>query len=1315
MKESLHLAEYFLRKKLWGNALITLASDNNPESVFYKSLATAKTTSVNGAIRELEAIRTRRGYEYPVTEALIHWHNSVKLKDHESLSELDHQRSMLKTRVGTPGLILAAKFYWFLGDTAKARSQVKELVKSLPEDDPDYAEARALQGWIELSLPPRTRRDKDLRAKSIQHFKAADSSIDALMGKAEFYAIHRKFDRSLAAFNQIVVSHPWYLPAMNEKVKLLMLMGDWDHCLETSEQILEASPQNVGAHLSKAMYQVCRESIPEEASARISALMSVLDKCEPDNGDEYIRAAKALARAAGPNQTVIRATLKLAERACKLQPENSAYASECGYQLSLLRRFKRAASSYEEAARLDESNVGALYGQIYCLIQQGELEDASAQLEFLSVVQESIGKTADVTFLGAMLASRKDNDAVKASLLLDETVELHVRAIKDSNFRDIYDYFVAFNPEYFLRIAREYLSQCGTEPLDAADAPMSQLKRGTKLLRKVCSQVPGLLDAHLDLGRAHYIAGDFEAAQKTLRRCLDLDKKHGEAHLLLAQIALHGENFRAAHASLEQAVSHDFAIRNFPLYRLLKSKVLTARGDLDEALSVLKEAIELPGVRSRGKKKNKFSTSSSEKPVSLHDRCSIFVDLASAHIRLKQTRDGLAVLKDASREFKGTSVEVRLVIAKSELALDNGNVKMALRLLGQVPQDSPAYMKAHQAKAGIYLNHRNDKAAYAQCYRDLVEKNPSVHTHILLGDAYKRINMPDEAIEAYEQALGLNPKDSKLARRIGKAMLSTHDYARAIEYYRSALGTAIDGHGKSELRHDLANLYYKLKNFHSAAEELEASISNANDDDVKTLVLLVRDHKLLAKVHAGAGNLDDAASELQRALDLQARVVSSMRTADPEAVREQRLIIADICCLLARHFDEAEKKPEKAIAMYKEALKNDEGNVASMLALARFHLRRGELEKCQHQCMTLMRVDESNEEATMMLADLMFHKNEYDRATLHYRQLLEKKPDNFPALAKLIRLLRNAGCLGDAERFLQRAEAHSPRAAHDPGYYFCKGLFCRFGSKVTDAIKYFNKARRSASWGVKSLRNMIEIYINPGNTNIWEEGKDSSVASQLSSSEAIDTAKQLLAELPDQSNRDNQVLSCYAMMCTKQRSSVEKACQRLVEIVSEESDFVPGLLALSTALMIIKQIPKARNQLKRISKMPYNSEQADAFEKSWLLLADIFIQSGKFDLAEDLCKRCLQYNKSCAKAWEYMGLVNEKENRSAEAAEHYEQAWKFAQKSSAVIGYKLAFNYLKSSRYVDAIDVASTVVKKFPDYPKIKKDIVDKARSLIRG
>lgn len=76
-----------------------------------------------------------------------------------------------------------------------------------------------------------------------------------------------------------------------------------------------------------------------------------------------------------------------------------------------------------------------------------------------------------------------------------------------------------------------------------------------------------------------------------------------------------------------------------------------------------------------------------------------------------------------------------------------------------------------------------------------------------------------------------------------------------------------------------------------------------------------------------------------------------------------------------------------------------------------------------------------------------------------------------------------------------------------------------------------------------------------------------------------------------------------------------------------QKEHVPALLAMATAYMIIKQTPRARNQLKRIAKMNWSIVDADEFEKSWLLLADIYIQSGKYDMAADLLKRSLRHNK----------------------------------------------------------------------------------------
>ncbi len=54
-------------------------------------------------------------------------------------------------------------------------------------------------------------------------------------------------------------------------------------------------------------------------------------------------------------------------------------------------------------------------------------------------------------------------------------------------------------------------------------------------------------------------------------------------------------------------------------------------------------------------------------------------------------------------------------------------------------------------------------------------------------------------------------------------------------------------------------------------------------------------------------------------------------------------------------------------------------------------------------------------------------------------------------------------------------------------------------------------------------------------------------------------------------------------------------------------------------------------------------------------------------------------------------------------------------KKNGAVGFRLAFNYLKANRFVDAIDVSKDILKSYPDYPKVNSDIITKARAMIKA
>lgn len=612
------------------------------------------------------------------------------------------------------------------------------------------------------------------------------------------------------------------------------------------------------------------------------------------------------------------------------------------------------------------------------------------------------------------------------------------------------------------------------------------------------------------------------------------------------------------------------------------------------------------------------------------------------------------------------------------------------------------------ALADIHLNHRNDREGYRKCYEELVEHHPDVQTYCMYGDALMAIQEPELAVGAFEQALAQNPKDTSLASKIGRALVITHDYQKAVDYYEKAVRADPSSVG---LQQELAKLYLKLKRFDLAERTLNVTLRQSErQEDFETLTQDVVSLRLLAKVHLGMNDNKKYGETLLRTKQLQVSLLSRSR-GDPDEHNQQKMATADLCFQIAEDHMTA-RRLDEAMGFYNEALKHDEANKKSIFALARLHLMRGETDACQQQCVTLLRIDPDNEEATMMLAELMFHKEHYETAIYHFQQLLERKPQHYLALSHLVKLLRHAGRLSEVPRYLRMAEKVNLRATHDPGLHYCRGLHAKFSNNMHDALRYFNLARKDSEWGTPSLYAMVEIYLNPENENLWEDAPE---GRQTDNTDGIRAASQLLSEVRGRRGAKHTVLEAYTLMASKQKADVDEALSKVLEICNDDHDNVPALLAMATAFMMMKQTPKARNQLKRISKMSYNVSEADEFERSWLMLVDIHVQGGKYDLAQELCRKCLKYNKSCSKAWEYLGQIMEREQSYRDAAEHYENAWKFEAEASPTIGFRLAFNYLKARRFVDAIDVCHKVLAIQSGYPKIRSDILSKARQALRS
>jgi tetratricopeptide repeat protein 21B len=433
----------------------------------------------------------------------------------------------------------------------------------------------------------------------------------------------------------------------------------------------------------------------------------------------------------------------------------------------------------------------------------------------------------------------------------------------------------------------------------------------------------------------------------------------------------------------------------------------------------------------------------------------------------------------------------------------------------------------------------------------------------------------------------------------------------------------------------------------------------------------------------------------------------------------ERKIAADISYKLGKYYVERDGNNEDALACFHDCLQRQEDHAEAMIEIARINQSLGQNDECTQMCKRVLKLDPRNEDATYMLANLMLMKEQGEGtvsptegsqgAIKTYIDLLEKEPDNFNILANLIELLKRAGKITDCQKYIENAEAKTQRSKM-AGLAYCKGLYSRYNSEPQKALRELNFARYDNFYGESAITNMIEIYLNPANDMIFSSQLEIDYGTTV---ENIQAARELMEELKGK-GVDTSIIECQILISTKQKSSLEEAQKLLKQILAKNSQYVPANVCMGLCLFMLKKSADARNYLKTVIKNKYQLQYADFFEQAWILMADYYISVNKYDLAEAELKNCLKYNKSMIKAEELMGLIKEKEKAYVDAADHYAVAWKMSNKKNGGVGFRLAFNYLKADRYVDAIDVGKDILKVYPSFPKVQTEIIDKARGMIR-
>ncbi|KAL1248216.1 hypothetical protein QQF64_021534 [Cirrhinus molitorella] len=1239
------------------------------------------------ALREFIQLKDHPHLSLCSTAALIYAHKRCETIDQDAVNELNSELKLSGSTAGDRALYYAALLYWILEMNFKAKTCVKKMLK--PSDT--SPEGLILKGWIVLTSDA-----EENRPQAIRYFDSGvqdTGNLFGLMGKMEFFMAKQNEQCALDIANQIIVFHPDFSPALLMKMKVFMSLRDWEQTEEVAQRVLERDGHDLKALQMMTVIAAAKDGNMELVKEHLEALMNAVEISEPCNPSLHVEITAPISRLCGHNTEILQMLTVFVRQVSSRAPAASDVKCELGYLLSLQNKYKDALKCYSAALKTDPKCTSALVGTIRCQLMCDQLEEASQQLAFFCEVQESLGKTAEVPLLKAMLCRKQSAGEETVMQLLKDATELHFFALRGLNYG--VEYLQMMDLNFLLQIVCMHLESKQDFVFVPGQTPPFWLKHSNMILETVVKAVPGMSVSCYRMAYIKFLLGEHRTAQHFLNLCMEKDPSVLEIHLLQARLHLSaGEHSRCLNC-LESAVSINFEIRDRLQFSLLKARALLRSGDLKNAIQCLKITMNIPGVRR--------PSEGPQSSVSTSERVSVYLELTEA-LRLNgEQHEAAKVLQDAIVSFKGTPEETRLMLANVDLALAREDVDAAVVMLRNILPTESTYIQAREKMAHIYLERKNNRKLYIACYREINEQLPGPHTSIMLADAFMKIHQPEEAVKIYQEVEKMAPKDT-LAKKIGQALVKAHEYDTAVSYYEVALRT---GTLDCLLTIELSELLLKLKRFEKAQQVLEKALEHEPTTALTTMMNDIKVLRVLVKVLRARN--ESALGVMQKLHDLQQKVVFRVTNEHPEEVDEQRKLLAVICCDWAREFH-LRHDLEMAKLRYTDALNHSPDNVEVVFLLAQLYYEHQKLDYCEELCLKILQIHQNHTAVSMLLGEALFWKNQKEEAVKIYGRVMEQNPDNFHAMAKFLHILRRMGKLDDVQSVFIACEKLSRLSVREPGYNYCKGLYFWHSCQVTEALTHLNKARGDAVWGEPALELMIQICLNPDKDVFGGEVLDKGLKDMSSESEnetRINTAHNLLAAFHPRSKSEQDKLTLLSNLCriySKEPKEVERAVLELTDMQAKNVMLEASLLVMAQGFVQLKQIPRARNFLKRLTRMEWSYANADHLENACLLLADMYIKMGKYTQVDKLLDSCIRNNKSCSKAYEYQGLMMENEQRYSDAALQYELAWKYSNRAHPAVGFRLAFNYLKCKNYTLAVDVCRQVLQQCPDYPQIQDE-----------
>ena len=65
------------------------------------------------------------------------------------------------------------------------------------------------------------------------------------MGRAKYFEVKEMYEKALDSLNEAAVIYAWFLPALSEKSRVMIKMGDWDQAVELARRVLSQDSYDI--------------------------------------------------------------------------------------------------------------------------------------------------------------------------------------------------------------------------------------------------------------------------------------------------------------------------------------------------------------------------------------------------------------------------------------------------------------------------------------------------------------------------------------------------------------------------------------------------------------------------------------------------------------------------------------------------------------------------------------------------------------------------------------------------------------------------------------------------------------------------------------------------------------------------------------------------------------------------------------------------------------------------------------------------------------------------------------------------------------